>query len=240
MFAMKLKVLTYNIHKGFSPLNFEYTLEKIRSFIRESKADIVFLQELHGKNMKLPFAMESQLEYLADSMWTHFSYGKNAIYNHGDHGNAILSKFPIINTKQNDLSLHRFEKRGLLHCAIDLQKKGTIHLLCTHLNLLHIHRSSQYKAISNYILNELHGEKVILAGDFNDWNMKASKYLNKASLKEVFKELTGHYARTFPYFHPVLSLDRIYVKGFSIENASIHLDLDGISDHLAISCEIIV
>lgn len=239
MSYVKIKVLSFNIHKGFNWNNSMFTLGQIRQFIRESEADLVFLQELHGKNTKLDPQFERQLEYLADSVWDNFSYGKNAIYDHGDHGNAILSKFPMTTFHNFDLSLHPLEKRGLLHTMVEIPNKPPLHLLCTHLNLLHRHRKEQYEMMAGYIEKHIKGERLILAGDFNDWNWGAGKVLeNKLGLKEVFKMKTGHYAKTFPWFHPMLNLDRIYIHDLHLLNAGIHIDHFHLSDHLPISCEI--
>jgi hypothetical protein len=40
--------------------------------------------------------LEPQHEFLADQMWQDHAYGRNAIYDAGEHGNAILSRFPIL------------------------------------------------------------------------------------------------------------------------------------------------
>lgn len=45
-----LKVATYNIHKGFSPLNRRVVLHELRERLHELNADIVFLQEVQGEH----------------------------------------------------------------------------------------------------------------------------------------------------------------------------------------------
>ena len=89
--------------------NRRFTLERIRSCLRESKANVVFLQEVVGENEKhrkkisaLPDS--NQMEFLADSVWEHFAYGKNAIYKHGHHGNAILSEIPFLQWENINIS----------------------------------------------------------------------------------------------------------------------------------------
>ena len=90
---MKLRVLTLNLHKGFSSLNGRFVLNEMRDAIRSVNADIVFLQEVHGEqpeHKKLHSISEraSQVEYLADEIWPQYSYGKNSATSRGDHGNA--------------------------------------------------------------------------------------------------------------------------------------------------------
>src|SRR5690625_220449 len=80
--------------------------------------------------------MEPHYEFLADSIWQDFAYGRNAVYPQGHHGNALLSKFPIISWNNHDISLNRFEQRGLLHCKLDLvESSQPLHAVCVHLNL---------------------------------------------------------------------------------------------------------
>jgi endonuclease/exonuclease/phosphatase family metal-dependent hydrolase len=84
---------------------------------------MVFLQEvqgLHERPRRAPrdWPEQPQHEFLAEGVWPHTAYGGNAIYDHGHHGNAILSRFPILASHNQDISEHRFERRGLLHTEI--------------------------------------------------------------------------------------------------------------------------
>ena len=56
-------------------------------------------------------------------MWREVAYGRNATYRHGHHGNAVLSRYPIVAQENEDISAHAFENRGLLHCEIKLGAK---------------------------------------------------------------------------------------------------------------------
>ena len=97
----ELRVCSYNIHKGFCAVNIRPILQNLRHAIRTIDADLVFLQEVVGErlsslddNNKQGETTNSypQFEYLADEVWPHHAYGRNAIYQKGHHGNAILSK----------------------------------------------------------------------------------------------------------------------------------------------------
>lgn len=238
----KLRVLTYNIHKGFSFGNRKFVLENLRESIRAVDADVVCLQEVIGEHSAhAPDA--SQFEYLADKMWSYYAYGKNAVYTEGHHGNAILSRYPIRKWENHDLSLSRFERRGLLHATIeDPDDPGPVHLFCMHLNLLERDRAVQIGRVIAHLKNVLSTEDpVILAGDFNDWRENASEMLRaQLHLKEVFRDspLKQH-ARTFPSFLPLLKLDRIYYRNFACLGAKA---LRGgvwakLSDHLPLFSE---
>ena len=74
-----------------------------------------------------PTDATTQFEFLADSIWSHYAYGKNAIYQHGHHGNAILSELPFAISNNVDVydayvrdGLSPWaEKMSLVHSLID-------------------------------------------------------------------------------------------------------------------------
>jgi endonuclease/exonuclease/phosphatase family metal-dependent hydrolase len=240
-----LKVMSYNIHKGFS-INRQFTLAKIKDFIRQHHSDIVFLQEVVGENTKhkkkiTEWPLDSQLEFLADSVWSHHAYGKNSIYDHGHHGNAVLSSWPILVYENIDISTNRLEDRGLMHVVISREGEQ-IHLLCAHLDLLEKGRQIQLKKIVQRVKEHIpDNEPLILAGDFNDWREKATDiFFNELGLVEVFHKLHGEHALTFPSRKPHLPLDRIYVRGFEPLTARCLTtnSLSELSDHGAMIAEI--
>ena len=175
---MKIKILSYNIHKGFDWKNKNYFIKEMKDFIRSTDADVVFLQEVIGKNIKLQESglIDIQFEFLADEIWPHYSYAHNAVYDHGHHGNLILSKFPIENFENIDISTNSLEKRGLLICKIMLPVNGFgdkyFYAACSHLNLLHSGRLKQYQKIKEHVQKRESADgqtPFIIAGDFNDW-----------------------------------------------------------------------
>lgn len=251
---MSLKILSYNIHKGFDWNNRNYFLKEIKEFILSTHADIVFLQEVVGKNLKLQKKglIDQQFEFLADQIWPHYSYAHNAIYDHGHHGNLILSKYPIETFRNVDISTNKLEKRGFLFCRIKTSKEQNFpyfYAACSHLDLLRRGRSLQYEKIKLFLqgmLDEKHSHfPLIVAGDFNDWNKKSSAIFERELfMHEVFKFSRGQYAKTYPAHFPFLCLDRIYVRNFSIIQTEIYypkktLDLlYHLSDHLPLFCEV--
>ncbi len=126
---MNLNLATYNIHKGFSQFNRRMMIHELRDRLRLLSADIIFLQEVqghHGRNAARfeDWPDEPQYEFLADQVWEEFAYGRNAVYDQGHHGNAILSRYPIVRAENQDVSTHRLERRGLLHCEIEVPQLG--------------------------------------------------------------------------------------------------------------------
>ena len=230
MSGTSIKALTYNIHKGFSASNLRFILHEIKNSLHRVDADIIFLQEVHGerhvsKNRFDDWPTNRQFEFLADQIWHHHAYGKNVIYKSGHHGNAILSKYPFVEWENINVSLLRSASRSLLHGAIQIPGASQrIHVICVHLGLFGLERERQLSTLVQRIKSHVPSdEPLIIAGDFNDWRGRAEYYLHQdLGVKEVFKNTHGSYARTFPAWLPVLSMDRIYFRGLDIVNC-IHL-----------------
>jgi endonuclease/exonuclease/phosphatase family metal-dependent hydrolase len=245
---MKLKVCTYNIHKGFSQFNRRMVIHDLRERLRTLDVDLVFLQEVQGMHIRheithSDWPLNPQHEFLAEEVWHQTAYGKNAIYDHGHHGNAILSRLAILSEHNQDVSDHRFERRGLLHCEVELPGTNQVlHSVCVHLGLMAGSRRRQMEALAER-MEQLapDGAPLIIAGDFNDWRDRAELLLVKRlGLVEAFRSGTGRLAKSFPSRAPVLSLDRIYVRGFDVHAVQVHAGLpwSRISDHAALTAEL--
>jgi len=183
-----------------------------------------------------------QHEYLAEGGWTPV-YGRNAVYDHGHHGNAILSRYPIVSAANEDVSSHRFERRGLLHSVVTVPGwRRNLHCLCVHLSLHERGRRMQTEAIADRLADLIRRAlPVVIAGDFNDWRHRASTVLEgRLGMREVSVAHHGRAARTFPSVLPLLRLDRIYVHGFEVLAARVHRGAPWsmLSDHLALSAEL--
>jgi len=244
-----LRVATYNIHKGFSFFKGRLVIHEVRDQLRMLGADVVFLQEVHGSHARhatrySEWPAAPQYEFLADSVWRDFAYGKNAIYDHGHHGNAILSRFPIVHWDNQDVSTHRLERRGLLHCEIRLPRwKETLHCVCVHLGLLSRWRGRQLELLRQRIERLVPpAAPLIVAGDFNDWRQRVAHELaHPLNMHEVFELVNGVPARSFPAALPLMSLDRIYLRGFQVRHAHVHHGRAWarISDHAALAATLV-
>jgi endonuclease/exonuclease/phosphatase family metal-dependent hydrolase len=242
-----LKIATYNIHKGFSHFNRRVVLHELRDRLRELDADIVFLQEVQGEHAHHAerfhnYPDGAQHEFIAEDVWPHHAYGKNSVYEAGHHGNAILSRFPILQSLNKDVSAHRFESRGLLHCEIDIAGRFRVHCLCVHFGLFARGRREQVRALVEHVRNEIPPDApLIIAGDFNDWRNQVSRTLaDELAVHDVFHLHEGSIACSFPARLPLLRLDRIYVRGFGVLHSSVHTGgvWRRLSDHAALSAQL--
>lgn len=247
--AKEIHVASYNIHKGLSHFNRRLTIHEMRDRLHSLDVDLAFLQEVQGihegRAERFPHWPEKpQLEFLADTLWTDFAYGKNAVYDEGHHGNAILSRYPILAWENLDISSHFMESRGMLHC--ELHPPGwrePLHCINVHLALTEGGRNRQVRMIAERIRESVpQTAPLVLAGDFNDWRMRATRYLaDELGLKEVFEIQHGRHARSYPSMMPVFSLDRIYVRGLSVKACHVHAGpvWHRLSDHAALTATLL-
>lgn len=239
---MKLRVATYNIHKGVTGIRRRPRIHDIKLALHAIDADIVFLQEVQDRNERLArhadYPRGTQLDFLAASGYEHRAYGMNAVYPHGHHGNAILSRHPIRQFTNHDISDHALERRGLLH-AVSRFGRGRgrdVHLICVHFGLIKRSRVRQAGFLIEFVRAEIPKKApIIIAGDFNDWQRRVDTLLRDSlGVQEVAGVVPAHRsvldrllpwregaarpapARTFPSFAPWLTLDRIYVRGFRV------------------------
>ena len=261
---MKLRIATYNIHKGVSTIGSRPRVHALKQALSALEADVIFLQEVQGRHDLLAlkhatnWPAQSQHEFFAGE-GKHCAYGVNAVYDHGHHGNALVSSFPIASSRNQDVSDHAYESRGILHCVVQCNDID-VHCYVVHLGLFAGSRKRQTDALIEAVSSSAPpGAPVIIAGDFNDWHNKLSDTLRAGlGVTEVFDEnlsrrgfgtylrlLAGRGpkiqpARTFPAAMPFLQLDRIYVRGFKVASAKVMHGIlwSRLSDHAPIVAEL--
>ena len=170
-----LRVATQNIHKGLSPLNRRVVIHTLRDELAALDADVVFLQEVAGRHDRHArrhddWPREPQHLFMADTGYPAVVYGRNAVHRAGEHGNAILSRFPIVRWENEDISSHRFESRGLLHAEIAVPHwPRSLHAVCVHLALTSRGRGRQLEWLRQRVEREVPADApLVVAGDFND------------------------------------------------------------------------
>ncbi len=210
-----LRVATYNIHKGVQGMGPTRRLEihNLALAVETLDADIVCLQEVRRMNRReatyfTGWPEQPQAEFLAPEGYEAV-YHTNAVTRDGEHGNALLSRWPIVRHRHEDMSDHRFEQRGLLH--VELQVAGVnVHAIVVHFGLLPASRVRQAVHLRRYIAREVPlDEPLLVAGDFNDWGTRVQRLLHVDALKGFEGERT----RTYPSRFPVAQLDHIYARG---------------------------
>jgi len=243
-----LRVATYNIHKGVRGVGPRKRLEihNLGLGIEALDADLVFLQEVrsfHHREARrfertwFGWPKEGQADFLAPEGYE-VAYRTNAVTRHGEHGNALLSRWPIGDIGHHDVSDHRFEQRGLLHVPVSWN--GTrVHAVVAHLGLMHASRVRQVERLAAFI--DAHvpaGEMLVVAGDFNDWGEKLDAPMRECGLARAE---AGARLSTFPSRVPVFSLDRIYTRGLRCVSSTVPRGTAWarMSDHLPLVAELV-
>lgn len=237
-----LRVATYNIHKGVQGVGPARRLEihNLGHAVEQLDADIVCLQEvrkLHRRGAQhFPRWPEMpQADFLAPEGYEAV-YRTNAVTRHGEHGNALLTRWPVIGHQHEDISDHRFEQRGLLHVEIEVHGRR-LHTIVVHLGLIPGSRVRQVAQLQRFVAREVPaGEPLVVAGDFNDWGLQVKRALAEFGLQE-YESLQR--AFTYPARLPVVQLDHVYVRG--MEPLGLHVPRGRIwwrmSDHLPLIAE---
>src|SRR5580693_1681689 len=129
---MELVAVTYNIHSGIGT-DGRFDLQRVAHVIREIRPDILALQEVGDFRGMTPEAQHP--ERLARLLEMHMAFGPNVIVAGRRYGNAILSRLPILSSRNYDLSVGSREPRGALRCDLDLGDGRPLHVFCLHLGL---------------------------------------------------------------------------------------------------------
>jgi endonuclease/exonuclease/phosphatase family metal-dependent hydrolase len=216
----RLRVATYNIHKGVQGVGPAQRLEihNLGLAVEQFDADIVCLQEVrhfhhrHARRFER-WPSAPQAEYLAPAGY-HAVYRTNAVTRHGEHGNAVLTRWPVLTHQHEDVSDHRLEQRGLLHVVVRVQDQP-VHVIVVHLGLLAGSRRRQVEQLKRFIGREVPaGEPLVVAGDFNDWGASLAPAMGLAGLSAG----VGLPVPTFPSRLPLVQLDYIYTRGLQQRN----------------------
>jgi endonuclease/exonuclease/phosphatase family metal-dependent hydrolase len=210
-----LRIATYNIHKGVQGLGPARRLEihNLGHAVEQLDADVVCLQEvrkLHRREAQ-HFARWPELpqaDFLAPEGYVAV-YRTNAVTRHGEHGNALLSRWPVVAHQHEDISDHRFEQRGLLHVELLIEER-TVHVLVVHLGLIRGSRVRQLGQLVEFIAREIPRDvPLVVAGDFNDGDAVVSRLLAPAGLRAY---TVGRHP-TFPSRLPLVQLDHVLARG---------------------------
>ncbi len=210
---MRFRLVTYNIHKGIGGIDRRYRPERIVETLAHYEPDIVFLQEVDDG---VPRSRHHrQVDWIGDALsMPHRAFQANVMLREGMYGNAILSRFPLSDVRDLELTIPLKKRRRALtaHCRLrDEDHSRAVVLINCHLGLAEFERRMQLRRLlDSDLLRHTHAQTAIVtAGDMNDvWGG-----LGRATLEPAgFRSATGP-VKTFPAFLPMRALDRIYFRG---------------------------
>lgn len=210
---MKLRVLSYNIHKCIGGLDRRYAPERIAQVINNLQPDVLLLQEVDDGAPRSNH--DNQVDVLGDMVeMRHRTWFPNVGVRGGGHyGNAILSRYPLVEATNIDLSVRFKKRRSVLHGVIRVRHDGidrTVHVYNMHLGLARYERRMQIATfLGSHPFASLHHETpIVVGGDLNDVYGGLGSLLEPAGFRGIERR-----PLTFPAWGPMRPLDAIFVRG---------------------------
>ena len=205
--VLDLRVVTYNIHRSRG-MDRRTRPQRIADVLGPLEADVIALQETIGPSATGP----GHAENIGAALGMGWIMAPVRDLRHHQFGNMILSRFPMWDHAQYDLSWKTCEPRGAQRVAVDAGS-GTIQVYNAHLGTALLERRYQAERLANWV----HARKVtgpkLLFGDFNEWSRPLVTDILAKRLKSIdlFPYLKRR--RTYPGLFPFLHLDHIYYDG---------------------------
>jgi endonuclease/exonuclease/phosphatase family metal-dependent hydrolase len=231
---VQLRAVTYNIHKARG-LDGRTRIERIARVVAELNADIIALQEV--VRIQDATAEHDQAAWLHGQLRVfHLAFGENRTHRGGAYGNALLSRFPIVETENYDLTWRGRERRGCLRADVKLPGSAILHVFNAHLGTAFLERRHQGRLLTSAAVldREVKGPRLLL-GDFNEWTRGLTTHLLTSHFEAPRPRQLLRRVRSYPGVLPLLHLDHIYYdRSLKLLQMSFHRSRAALiaSDHL--------
>jgi len=230
-----LRIATYNIHRCRG-LDGRTRPERIVAVLSSIDADVVALQEVVGAGPR----GGGHAEEIGAALGMGWIMSSARLLRGHLFGNAVLSRLPITQHLEHDLSWKTCEPRRLQR--VDVSVNGsTLHVYNVHLGTALLERRHQAERLAAIVTDRhVPGPKLVL-GDFNEWmrglvTSTLSARMNSVDLRNFLSR-----RRTYPGVFPLLHLDHIYYAGH-VEIVGVELPRTRLakvaSDHLPLVADV--
>jgi endonuclease/exonuclease/phosphatase family metal-dependent hydrolase len=238
---MRLRVVTWNIHKGIGGVDRRYRIDRVVSVLQALAPDVALLQEVSDGLPRSHF--HDQADLLGSTLgMRHVEFGPQHRFREGGYGNAILSRWPVVLADHIDLTIGTRKRRGAI-CARTRVRFGehsrTVYVVNLHLGLVGSERGRQLERfLTSHPFARLHHRTpIVLGGDLNDvWASLGPRFLEPAGFRRA-----GTAVNTFPAAWPIRPLDGIFVRGdLRTHGCACHRDAltKQASDHLPLVADL--
>jgi endonuclease/exonuclease/phosphatase family metal-dependent hydrolase len=234
--SVDLRVVTYNIHRCRG-MDRRVRPERIAALLATIDPDIVAMQEVVGPGL----TGVGHAEALGAALGMGWIMAPARELRRHQFGNVVLSRFPIRDHAQIDLSWKTCEARSAQRVTVDLGAAGVLHVYNAHLGTALLERRYQAPRLADWVSDRRVTGPRILLGDFNEWGrgLVADILADRLNSLDLYPHLKRR--RTYPGFFPVLHLDHIYFSG-NIEIKRVQLPRSRLalvaSDHLPLVADI--
>lgn len=235
----KLRILCYNIHYG-QGTDGVYDVERLAGVIAREMPDLVALQEVDvGVERSGRVHQARELARFTDLS---VRYGPTQHYQGGLFGNAVLTRFPILDVAIHPLPYTEATEelvtypRGAIAVTVDTGKTGPVRFVSTHFqHNVPEDRLEEAKAVNRlFAVDEV---PTILAGDFNA--LPGSDPILELE-KQWTHAATAPFAPTAPATAPKSRIDYVMfrsAKAFRVVEERV-VEESLASDHLPVFAEL--
>lgn len=231
---LTLSVVTLNMHAGRTGGG-RLDLPGVAAELRSWRADVVLLQEVDRGRRRSGGV--DQARWLGQQLGMDVAYGPNRRLRPGESGNAVLSRHPIV--KSRNLALPRGDgrfPRGLLRATLDVDGQR-LDVYSTHLD----HRSSRARrdqareALGRVLRSPA---PVILGGDLNATPEAAPlTVLRRGGLVDAWTVVGGTGGETAPSSDPRRRIDFV-LTDTSFRALAAEVLPPGVSDHRGVRVDL--
>ena len=231
-----VRIVTYNIHRSRG-LDRRTRPDRIARVLRAIEPDIIALQEVIGPGLTGP----GHAEELGAALGMGWVMAPTRELRRHQFGNVVLSRRPIRDHAQLDLSWKTCEPRCCQRVTIDLGDNCLLQVYNVHLGTALLERRYQAARLAGWVHGRRGAGPKLVLGDFNEWSGGLATEVLTERLQSI--DLFPHLRRrrTYPGIFPVLHLDHIYFEG-NIEVTRISLPRTRLalmaSDHLPLVADV--
>lgn len=221
-----VRVVSFNIQHGTDDRG-RPALDRVGAVLAGLRPDLVGLQEVdQGFGERSGWA--DQAAVLAERLGLEAVFLPTITRGRGGYGNAILSRFPVLEADLGPLPTRDTEEDRAVIRALVETPDGPLHMLNTHLNHLPwdgAGRERQLTAIGRFVkrLRTSSPAPVVLTGDFNAPPGRGELVPLRRVLNDAWTAVNGPFARlswlygrapggTFPSIWPVRRIDYVFVS----------------------------
>jgi endonuclease/exonuclease/phosphatase family metal-dependent hydrolase len=227
-----LRVLQFNIHAAISGAG-GVQVSQIAAEIEAVQPDLVSLNEVDSHTLR---TRVDEPAYLAKATGLHVVYGPNLIYDGGPFGNAILTRYPVVESHNLRLpGTFGLEPRGLLTAVVIVDGRR-VAFSSTHLTEGSGGRQSRLlQALA--VARALHSmaAPTILAADLNSDSTDVPRRILRGHLLDAQEEGGTGLGDTFPEANPSSRFDYIfYDDHFAVVPGSTRVQTSNSSDHRSV------
>lgn len=207
----KLRIVTWNIHKGIGT-DRAYRLDRVIHVLRALDADVACLQEVDRHVPRSSW--HHQAERLAAALgYEHYALGLNVRVKRGAYGNLTLSRHPLVDVHNVDLTIPPKKRRsGLVVRVMTGPRHGWL-LANVHLGLMHLERRIQVRRLLAHLFEGARPDQpLVIAGDWNEWGSRLVRPVTREWGFHMARNGRKNGERTWPSRRPMVALDKVLYR----------------------------